>query len=392
MTESLNGDAVGWNWIRPRPGNKTWVTRKEHGLCAHLVSGTMEHEFDRHKSFKNQVGITRFSQYMYNETCPFAEYLWDVRYYGNMRETAHVYYVTAVSNDNNYVTRLLNILDDDYDKKLITLVIVVMDMHSKPIIEKNMEQFKLDVIIVDVGPPFSRSLGLRTGFCKAMEVARERGHYDNAIGFSIDTSVMVPPDFSARIRRNTMCSISVYIPVVYKCLSCVGGDIRDQTDGYWAYTGFGMIGMCFNDYNAIGGWSSAWGYTWGGEDIDMMERAAHHMPIVLRPKEADFVYARDTPAKKENTNYSPKRNLFPRALPPSSLTIRLANLGLGKRIMNFAKSKVPAWQNKNLQVDKLTRTYLQDSKRLFYHVHMSETRRRHHKHWVIVHSHMSPVL
>ena len=51
----------------------------------------------------------------------------EVKYSGSVLSQSRVYYVTAVSDDNSYLMRLINVLDKDETRTHITLIIVLMD-------------------------------------------------------------------------------------------------------------------------------------------------------------------------------------------------------------------------------------------------------------------------
>ena len=134
-------------------------------------------------TFKNERSVQSFQKYLYNESCFFAESLWKVKSVGQTSIDTHVYYVTAVADDNNYLKRLFHLLDSDIDKKDTTLIVVLMDKNSYDIVDANSKTVDLDIVIINQGPPFSRSIGLKVGFQKAITLAAQRGQ-KNAIGFS----------------------------------------------------------------------------------------------------------------------------------------------------------------------------------------------------------------
>ena len=391
VTGVLNAWKPGWVWTRPVFTKKTWAIRKEYGPCVNLISGAMEYEYDRHKSFKNQMQSAGFSQFIYNETCSFAEQFWNVTHYGSYNSQAHVYYVTAVSDDIAYLTRLFHVLEDQTTRSSLTLIVVVMDKISAAALETNKQLVGFELIILNVGPPFSRSIGLRVGFEHAIDLAVKRGQTD-AIGFSVDTSVLLPPDFTERIRRGAICSVSSFVPIVFKCISCTQGDIRNLTDGYWVNSGFGMMGLCLSDYSWLGGWSVEWGYRWGGEDVDMMERIMRSMPHVVRAKEEGYMHVRDAAVKKNNPGYYKAKNIFPRALPPSSLTVEIKSEEMLNRSITFIKKSIPEFKHIDVGSVKMTRTYLTDGKEILYHTKLTNRHDETDSRWVIIHSFFSPVL
>lgn len=77
------------------------------------------------------------------------------------------------------------------------------------------------------GAPFSRSIGLKRGFEFAQMIAQNKSN-EEPILFSIDTSMVVPKDFTRRVWRNTRCSVSSYAPICYK---------EKGDEGFWVQYG-----------------------------------------------------------------------------------------------------------------------------------------------------------
>ena len=50
---------------------------------------------------------------------------------------------------------------------------------------------------------------------------------------------------------------------------------------------YGMVGVCASDYSEAGGWDSKWGYHWGAEDVDFINRVKQHVPYIARVKEQE---------------------------------------------------------------------------------------------------------
>jgi len=393
VVDVMNAWSAGWLWVRPNFQTRgTWVIREEYGPCVQRLSGLLDYEYDRYRTYKNKAMSTSFTQYIFNETCSFAEKFWQVKYTGSVNIGSRVYYVTAVSDDNSYLMRLINVLDSDQTRERITLIIVLMDKTSASSLEKNKKVVGIEVVIVDAGPPFSRSIGLRIGFQRAMELSLSRGEVD-AIGFSIDTSILVPSNFSMRIREATICGVSAFVPIVYKCMSCVtSGNLHNLTDGYWVNSGFGMTGLCLTDYQRLGGWGTSWGYKWGGEDVELLERIMEGMQHIVRAQEPGYVYVRDPALKALNPGYYTNKNLFPRELPPLSLTKFISDDQLETKLLKFIQGQVPEWNDLDLSLHSLTRTYRQDAKMIYYQAVVQNRAQTQDRRVFIVQSLLSPVL
>jgi len=84
------------------------------------------------------------------------------------------------------------------------------------------------LLAVVSGSPFSRSIGLKKGFELAEKIANEKGQ-TNPILFSVDTSMILPNEFTRRVWKATRCGISTYAPICYKQ--------KNEEDGFWVQYG-----------------------------------------------------------------------------------------------------------------------------------------------------------
>ena len=80
-----------------------------------------------------------------------------------------------------------------------------------------------------VGAPFSRSIGLKRGFDFAQQLAKSQAQEDPIL-FSIDTSMVIPTDFTRRVWKNTRCGVPTYAPICFK--------EKSEISGYWVTAGY----------------------------------------------------------------------------------------------------------------------------------------------------------
>ena len=133
--------------------------------------------------------------------------------------------------------------------------------------EKSLESFpkihsSLKINWVEIGPPFSRTIGLRAGFEYVKSVI-ERSKFQTTTVFTIDDSIILPSNFSNYIIDATISSQTAIAPVVYHCNKCRNidmhtGEIDHKKSlhfskyssqlGHWNHQGFGLIGLTLSDY------------------------------------------------------------------------------------------------------------------------------------------------
>lgn len=52
-----------------------------------------------------------------------------------------------------------------------------------------------------------------------------------------------------------------------------------------------MIGVCGSDYFKAGEWDPVWGYHWGAEDVDLIDRLQKELPYTVRLKESHYKHS-----------------------------------------------------------------------------------------------------
>lgn len=122
-----------------------------------------------------------------------------------------------------------------------------------------------------------------------------------------------------------------------------------------------------------------------------MERINQHIDYIIRTKERDYIYVRNPSVKKKNPAYYANKNLFPRALPPSSLTTFSQDKDIKDRMLSFIKTNLPQVRYDNVRVISLTKTYNQNGSGMTYHALVEDLDKPDSLMWFFVHSHLSPV-
>lgn len=191
------------------------------------LGGKLEVDYDRHSSFPNKVQVISFDFHHINSSCSMAEDFWELKKFGKLVKKQHVYLVTAVSNDPTHMDRLMSLISNQTNKAYLTFVIVDMGKDTEKYHLSQVQKSSVNTEYVYLGGPFSRSIGLRKGFDHAKQLAISRGQKD-AVGFSIDTSIIIPYNFTDIIRSHVRCGISSFAPICYK---------HKDPGGYWVTTG-----------------------------------------------------------------------------------------------------------------------------------------------------------
>ncbi|XP_067950760.1 uncharacterized protein [Watersipora subatra] len=324
-----NDNNPGWYNLRIVPkSRKTYIVYKRLNKCTYWLGGKLDVDYDRHSSFPNKNQVLSFDFHHLNRSCSDAEDFLTLRNFGKL-DKRHVYFVTAVSNDPIHMDRLLDLVNNQTNRQHVTFVIVDMGKDDEKY-DYAERKASVDIKYLYLGGPFSRSIGLKRGFDYAKQIASERGQED-AIGFSIDTSIIIPNNFSDIIRSHVRCGVSSYAPVCYK---------HKDPGGYWVITGYGMIGACFDDYDAIGGWDTRWGYRWGAEDVDIMNRMLKRLQLTVRTEEDNFEHLHTGSSRSTYKLYYKNKNLYDGDLPITPLTKKLTDEAMAKRLYDWVRPQM----------------------------------------------------
>lgn len=115
--------------------------------------------------------------------------------------------------------------------------------------------------------------------------------YANDLVFFVDCDMVLPPDFSDRVRRHVKTN-QAYFPICYSLYENAPMVVRDNgrpftrapgsaANGWWRDSGRGNCGFVAEDFYALGGWNGQrWGARYGREDDDVYWRAHKQMEIV----------------------------------------------------------------------------------------------------------------
>jgi hypothetical protein len=163
-----------------------------------------------------------------------------------------------------------------------------------------LEAMKIPYSIVSYDTPFSRSIGLSRAAQLVASLAANRS-LENPRIFALDASMLLPEDFIERLRTRIICGQMVFAPVTYKLRETTWSpelpdaktlEMKRRLDkGYWIHAGYGMIGFCLKDYLKVGGYDESWGYAWGAEDTELMDRFRMAGFGIYRSQESHYYHA-----------------------------------------------------------------------------------------------------
>lgn len=115
-----------------------------------------------------------------------------------------------------------------------------------------------------------------------------------------------------------------------------------------------------------------WGYRWGAEDVDIMNRMLKHLPLTVRTKEDRFEHLHSGSTRTNYKLYYKNKNLYDGDLPITPLTTKLNNTELANRLYNWVKPmmKYPI----ELQNDEVFATYNSQAAKWTYDLRFSNSK------------------
>ena len=345
---AVNSHRTGWHALKFDNDKKTKIIAKLLQPCTYFVysmtnewAGGLNLISDRSLGSKTEQINMDFQRNMFHEDCEYAEQLWRVEY-SQVIPIRPVWYV-IVSTGTNLLERILREIDSVADFNT-NILIVWMEKTEKQAEYKF--QTKTPLHFLNLGPPFSRSIGLKAGYHYISTVLSSPS--EQTVVFSIDDSILLPAKFTSTIRSNVICGKTTYTPIVFKCTTCNENNVKSKiidrqtpiTEGSWTLSGFGMIGSCLSDYNKHHGYDEKWAYHWGAEDVDLYARTKKDL-ISVRPYEPGFVYFKPEKTKtNRSTEYYIGRNLYDKELPASPVSVEIKDGAFADRLRVIFDKKI----------------------------------------------------
>ena len=83
-----------------------------------------------------------------------------------------------------------------------------------------------------------------------------------------------------------------------------------------------------------------WGYRWGAEDVDIMNRMQKQVPFTVRTKEDNFEHLHSGSSRSTYKFYYKNKNLYDGELPVTPLTNKVADPAMTNRLFDWVLPKM----------------------------------------------------
>ncbi|XP_031566882.1 N-acetyl-beta-glucosaminyl-glycoprotein 4-beta-N-acetylgalactosaminyltransferase 1-like [Actinia tenebrosa] len=275
--------------LKAKKGNKFQLNRIIQIEAKYDVDGGIRYlvELDLKQKGKGDATV-RLSEYLYTSTgnvssfCQPRGYQW--------KNGATIYMIVTVMNYGYWMKDLVKQLSRFYREGIDrNFYLIVVDFNSTDINIKNVlekSDLKDRYQILWKPSPFWKTNGLN----EAVELIKD----SNSIVFTLDLHLHLPANIFDAIRKHTIQGKTVYTPKLIK-LKC--GYSKNYGQGGWDTFGYGLFGAYKSDWDRIGGMDEeTFRHKWGGEDVDLVDRALIGQLDIERiclPKFYHMYHARD---------------------------------------------------------------------------------------------------
>ncbi|KAL5479329.1 hypothetical protein EMCRGX_G022837 [Ephydatia muelleri] len=196
---------------------------------------------------------------------------------------AYVYLVVTLKNLGLWTKHLIhNIEHNQKVTQDFSVELVIVDYESSDLsVEEELSKSSLPKwhYIRKTGP-FSRAGGLQAGLDYVTD--------PNSIVLSMDMHLAIPPGFVNYARKHVIQGKMAFAPMFFRLGK---GFTEVNPQGYWEPYTFGIFGMYKSDWDRIGGYNTKhYTYEWGGEDVDVADRALGHGYEIFRIRYPGFLH------------------------------------------------------------------------------------------------------
>ena len=204
-------------------------------------------------------------------------------------EVAFIHIVVVVHNQSRWLQHFIDNINKIYEQTNDQLFgVIIVDFNSKDLdivsVVKRSLKIKFEYIYIE-SADFNKVMG--------QNIALQRVIDRNDIIFHCDLHLNLPIVILDAIRKHTLQGYAVFSPMIKRL---EGGGVFLDGNGWWDTIGYGLVSMYKTDWFVIGGMNKEYGFKWGGEDLDLVDRVltiGYHINRLRLPGLIHYHHPRD---------------------------------------------------------------------------------------------------
>ncbi|RDD46294.1 Beta-1,4-N-acetylgalactosaminyltransferase 3 [Trichoplax sp. H2] len=264
------------------PRDNTWIADFRRTSAGNKEIQLFEVELNRSKDIEKYGSRTvRISQYVYRYLRNQSRLCLPEGMHWNRH--ADVYAIVCVYNQGIWVKHFIKQMAQfQKQAKGYTLHVIIVDHHST---DANMTELMLDSELKSYTLIQRQGIFWKTA---AIQAAIETIKDPHSIVLMLDLHLYFPSDFIDIIRKHTVEGKLAAAPILIR-LHC--GYSRKELNGFWETEGLGILGIFKSDLDRIGGMNTRdYESKWGGEDVELVDRAVGFGLEIYRIKVPRFYH------------------------------------------------------------------------------------------------------
>ncbi|EDV26518.1 uncharacterized protein TRIADDRAFT_54610 [Trichoplax adhaerens] len=264
------------------PRDNTWIADFRRTSAGNKEIQLFEVELNRSKDIEKYGSRTvRISQYVYRYLRNQSRLCLPEGIHWNRH--ADVYAIVCVYNQGIWVKHFIKQMAQfQKQAKGYTLHVIIVDHHST---DANMTELMLDSELKSYTLIQRQGIFWKTA---AIQAAIETIKDPHSIVLMLDLHLYFPSDFIDIIRKHTVEGKLAAAPILIR-LHC--GYSRKELNGFWETEGLGILGIFKSDLDRIGGMNTRdYKSKWGGEDVELVDRAVGFGLEIYRIKVPRFYH------------------------------------------------------------------------------------------------------
>ena len=205
-------------------------------------------------------------------------------------EIAFIHIVIIVHNQGRWLQHFIENINKIYEQTNDQLFdVIIVDFNSKDldmgtVVKHSLKIKQFEYIYLQSGD-FNKVMG--------QNIALERVTNPKDIIFNCDLHINLPINILDAIRKHTLQGYAVFFPMM-KRLEGRGAFLDGY--GWWDTLSYGLVSMYKTDWMVIGGMNREYGFKWGGEDLDLVDRLltiGYHINRLRLPGLIHYHHPRD---------------------------------------------------------------------------------------------------